>query len=61
MNELLQVLLLQGLDIKKRVQKFHSYADIIKHIKRKHLKKLVSSTIITCNVCDEKFSEPMYF
>lgn len=51
----------QGLDIKKRVQKFHSHADVTKHIKRKHLKMLVSSTIITCNVCDEKFSEPMYF
>ncbi|KAJ5100828.1 hypothetical protein N7456_006880 [Penicillium angulare] len=51
----------QGLDIKKRVQKFHSYADVTKHIQRKHLRKLVSNTIITCNVCDKKFSEPMYF
>ncbi|KAJ5259331.1 hypothetical protein N7478_012312 [Penicillium angulare] len=51
----------QGLDITRRVQKFHSHADVTKHIKRKHLKKLVSNTVVTCNVCDEKFSEPIYF
>ncbi|KAJ5627605.1 hypothetical protein N7490_009833 [Penicillium lividum] len=50
----------QALDVTKRIQKFHSHADVTKHIKRKHLGNLTSSTIITCNICDEKFSEPMY-
>lgn len=51
----------QGLDAQKRVQKFSSHGDVTKHIKRKHLQKLVPSTIIACNVCDEKFTEAMHF
>ncbi|KAJ5982545.1 hypothetical protein N7451_012645 [Penicillium sp. IBT 35674x] len=37
-----------------------SLTDVTKHIKRKHLGNLTPSTIITCNICDEKFSEPMH-
>lgn len=51
----------QGLDITKRVQEFHSHADVTKHIRRKHLKKLVPSATIACNVCDETFPESMDF
>ncbi|KAJ5084765.1 hypothetical protein NUU61_009344 [Penicillium alfredii] len=42
-------------------ERFASYRDITKHIKRKHLQNLVLSTMITCNVCDKKFAEVMHF
>lgn len=51
----------RDLDITKRVQRFASHGDVTKHIKRKHLQNLVSSTMIACNVCDKKFAEVMHF
>lgn len=51
----------QDLDITKRVQQFASHGGFTKHIKRKHLQNLVSSTMIACNVCDKKFAEVMHF
>lgn len=49
------------LDFSQRVQKFSSHGDVTKHIKRKHLKNFVTSTIIACNVCNEKFTEVVHF
>ncbi|CAG8071389.1 unnamed protein product, partial [Penicillium nalgiovense] len=51
----------QNLALKKRVQLFSSHGDVSKHIKRKHLQNLGSSTVIACNVCDKKFAEVMHF
>lgn len=51
----------QNLALKKRVQLFSSHGDVSKHIKRKHLQNLSSSTVIACNVCDKKFAEVMHF
>ncbi|CEO59611.1 hypothetical protein PMG11_04283 [Penicillium brasilianum] len=51
----------QNLALKKRVQQFSSHGDVSKHIKRKHLQNLASSTVIACNVCDQKFPEVMHF
>jgi hypothetical protein len=51
----------QNLALKKRVQQFSSYGDVSKHIKRKHLQNLSSSTVIACNVCDKEFAEVMHF
>jgi hypothetical protein len=47
----------QNLALKKRVQQFSSYGDVSKHIKRKHLRNLASSTVIASNICDKKFAE----
>ncbi|KAJ5086714.1 hypothetical protein NUU61_008021 [Penicillium alfredii] len=49
------------LDIKKRIQRFSSHGDVTKHIKRKHLQNLASSTVLACNVCDKEFAEVMHF
>lgn len=49
------------LDLAKRVQQFSSHGDVTKHIKRKHLQNIMSSTSIACHVCDEKFGEVMHF
>lgn len=49
------------LDPTKRAQQFASHGDVTKHIKIKHLKKMVSSQSIACNICDKKFTEIMHF
>ncbi|KAJ5491671.1 hypothetical protein N7539_003238 [Penicillium diatomitis] len=51
----------ENLALKKRVQRFSSHGDVSKHIKRKHLRNLVSSSAIACNVCDKTFAEVMNF
>ena len=51
----------KNLTLKKRVQQFSSHGDVSKHIKRKHLQNLASSTVIACNVCDQNFAEVMHF
>ncbi|KAJ6112296.1 hypothetical protein N7523_002118 [Penicillium sp. IBT 18751x] len=51
----------QNLDLTQRVKRFASHADVTKHIKRKHLKKIVPNSTIECNICDEKFTEVMHF
>ena len=43
------------------MQRFSSHRDVSKHIKRKHLQNLASSTVIAYNVCDKKFAEVMHF
>ena len=49
------------LDLAKRVQRFSSHGDVTKHIKTKHLKKILSSETITCNICETEFKEVMHF
>ncbi|CAG8076758.1 unnamed protein product [Penicillium salamii] len=49
------------LDPTKRAQQFASHGDVTKHIKIKHLKKMVSSQSIACNICDKTFTEIMHF
>ncbi|KAJ5185554.1 hypothetical protein N7491_006578 [Penicillium cf. griseofulvum] len=51
----------QNLALKKRIQLFSSHRDISKHIKRKYLQNLSSSTVIAYNVCDKKFTDVMHF
>ncbi|KAJ5938275.1 hypothetical protein N7466_001409 [Penicillium verhagenii] len=51
----------RDLDLAKRVRRFSSHGDVTKHIKIKHLKKILSSETIACNICDEKFTEVMHF
>jgi hypothetical protein len=49
------------LDMKKRVQQFASHGDVSKHIKRKHLQNIAAGTVISCNICDQKFDKIMHF
>jgi hypothetical protein len=51
----------RDLDLAKRVQRFSSHGDVTKHIKIKHLKKILSSETIACNICEEEFTEVMHF
>jgi hypothetical protein len=49
-----------NLDVPKRTQKFASHGDVTKHIRVKHLKKIVSSNPIECKLCGEEFAEIMH-
>ncbi|KAK4862951.1 hypothetical protein LT330_010695 [Penicillium expansum] len=49
------------LDMKKRVQQFASHGDVSKHIKRKHLQNIAAGTVISCNICDQKFDKVIHF
>ena len=51
----------ESLAPKKRVQQISSHGDVSKHIKRKHLQNLASSTGIACKFCEKRFAEVMHF
>ncbi|KAJ5678353.1 uncharacterized protein N7477_003986 [Penicillium maclennaniae] len=50
----------KDLDIRKRVQKFFSYRDVTKYIKRKHLQNLVSNAMILLRLnIRDGYNEPI--
>ena len=50
-----------NLDIERRTQKFYEHSDVIKHIRRKHLKNITATDAPACRIHSETFPHTQAF